>query len=256
MKFQELNIWQCLVCRSLSYLPPEKINTASLYSKNYFHEGEYKDYQGHIAVHEANARRKLNILRSLYPKPLKIFEIGCAYGYFLKVAISEGVSSVYGVDVSHDAITTAREKIGPFFGGEDETPPFSYNCLVGWDVWEHLERPTEVFRKHLESLEPGGIVALTTVDSGSFVARIRGKKWRQLHPPTHVHFPTGEALRKNLKALGCEVIYQKSFSPGRALETYADALGLRWPDFEKKIRYLSFPLNLRDTQLVIARKPT
>jgi 2-polyprenyl-3-methyl-5-hydroxy-6-metoxy-1,4-benzoquinol methylase len=256
IKYQELGIWQCQSCQSLSYFSKDGLDPRELYSEAYFQGGEYLDYTGHAAAHEANARRKLRLLQRFTTQPLEIFELGCAYGYFIKVARESGIENAFGIDASRVALDYARKYVGPYFGEIGDEPVFDFNCLVAWDVWEHLEHPLKVFREHVGKLRPGGLVAVTTVDSGSMVARLRGKKWRQIHPPTHLHYPTARALEMNFKSMGCEILYHKSFSPARALESYTHALGIRIPSNAKALRNFSFKLNLYDVQLLICRKLT
>ena len=73
------------------------------------------------------------------------------------------------------------------------------NLLVAWDVWEHLCAPASTLDALLREADPGVTVAITTVDAGSPVARIRGTRWRQFHPPTHLCYPTRRSLRLYLE---------------------------------------------------------
>ncbi len=256
VKYQDLGIWQCQSCQSLSYFSTEVLNPKDLYNEAYFQGGEYLDYTGHAAAHEANARRKLQLLQRFTAQPLEIFELGCAYGYFIKFARASGIKNTFGIDASTIALEQARKNVGPYFGETGEEPAFDFNCLVAWDVWEHLEHPLQVFREHIGKLRPGGLVAVTTVDSSSLVAKLRGKKWRQIHPPTHLHYPTASALEMSFKKLGCEILYHKSFGPARALESYAHAMGIRIPSNNTSFRNFTIRLNLFDVQMLICRKLT
>ena len=57
-----------------------------------------------------------------------------------------------------------------------------------WDTIEHLKRPDLFVQKAAADLRPGGLIALTTGDIGSLNARLRGARWRMIHPPTHLHY--------------------------------------------------------------------
>jgi SAM-dependent methyltransferase len=230
------------------------VDPVKLYGPDYFQGGEYDDYQGHRPIHEKNFARKWALICDLQPGPCRVFEVGSAYGYFLHHALEHGAERGFGVDVSPEIVAQACRDFGPHFAVAPAVPDFTYNCLVAWDVWEHLERPLDVFREHVAKLAPGGVVALTTVDASSLNARARGRRWRQLHPPTHLHYPTREGLRLGLQSLGLIVQSQTSFKQERALESYAQALRLGGilPAF---VRHLSFGLNLGDIQLVLCRKP-
>lgn len=257
-QYREAGIYRCGHCRSLTFFPSGKLELAALYSPRYFSGGEYTDYVGHRAVHELNFRRKWRLIRRFAPAPLRVFEIGCAYGYFVNCALQSGAEQAFGVDVSEEAVAAARREFGPIFetASATATPPFSYNCLVGWDVWEHLEHPLDLFASHISGLTPGGLVCLTTVDASAAVARLRGRRWRQLHPPTHVHYPTKKGLAEGLRSLGLEILHHGHFGYYRALASYLAPLkmdGLVTPF--KALRNFPVPLDLRDIQIVVAVKP-
>lgn len=256
-KFPELHLDQCLDCGSLSYRGGEELDASTIYSDEYFHGGEYENYIGHREVHERNFSRRWAILAPHLRRPVRLFEIGCAYGFFIDFARRQGAESVFGTDISQDAIAFARSQFGPHFSvaSDASRPPFSFNCLVAWDVWEHLESPRDLLEGLIRDLEPGGVLALTTVDSGAVVARLRGKRWRQIHPPTHLHYPTRRGLSLGLARLGLRIVRHTYLGYYRALESYLSPLGLdrfvrRFPN----ARTLPIPLDLRDIQLVVATK--
>lgn len=256
-KFPDLQIYECLDCGSLAYRGEGELDTSAIYSNEYFHGGEYEDYVGHREVHERNFQRRWAMLEPLLPRPLKLFEVGCAHGFFVDFARRKGAEAVFGVDVSREAIEFARSRFGPFFEVASPAirPPFSFNCLVAWDVWEHLEYPRDLFDQLIRDLEPGGIVALTTVDAGAVVARLRGRRWRQLHPPTHLNYPTWRGLSHGLSRLGLRVLRHTHLGYYRALESYLSVLGLdRLVRPFSRIRTLPIAFDLRDIQMVVARK--
>ena len=45
-------------------------------------------------------------------------------------------------------------------------------------------------------------LALTTGDIGSVNARLRGHKWRMIHPPTHLHYFSAETMKALLDRHG------------------------------------------------------
>jgi SAM-dependent methyltransferase len=255
--YPELDVHRCEECLSLTYRKTEGLDLSAIYSEEYFQGGEYEDYAGHRAVHERNFARRWAMLQPYLPRPLRIFEVGCAYGFFLDFARRKGAESVFGIDISREAVDFARSQFGPFFevASRGSRPPFPFNCLVAWDVWEHLEDPFDWFGELVGDLQPGGIVGLTTVDSGAAVARWRGRRWRQLHPPTHIHYPTRQGLARGLARLGLRVLRQRYLGYYRALESYLRPLrleGLVRPF--PRLRTLPVPLDLRDIQIVIAQK--
>ena len=254
--YSDLGIYRCGFCSSLSFFTQESLDSIKLYNAGYFEGGEYRDYQGHRRAHEAGFKKKWDLIKSHLKGDPRVFEIGCAYGFFINYVMHHGASKAFGVDVNPAIISKAVSSFGPMFGDDTATPYFPFNCLVAWDVWEHLEAPFSFFSEALKRLDPGGLLAVTTVDSSSFVARLRGSRWRQIHPPTHIHYPTYSAMNLCMEALGLEVVHHSHFTQVRAMEMYLAALHL---DFllprRSEIRKMPLGLNLYDIQLVIARKP-
>ncbi len=257
-RFSRLDLYTCQACDSFSYIPARDLSLDTSYDESYFSGAEYANYLGHRSVHYLNFQRKWKILAPFLPPERKLFEVGCAYGFFIDMAQHKGVRDVYGIDVSPAAIDFAQRSFGHEFfsvAHEHSAPPFIPTILAAWDVWEHLPYPFEQLAFWSRSMPRGSIVALTTVDSGALLARLRKSAWRQIHPPTHVHYPTRGAIRRALHALGFEVCYLKSFGVHRALETYLDAIKLtRLSRLLKSVSTLPIALNLGDTQLVIAVK--
>lgn len=246
----------CGACGSFSYFGPVDKPPADLYGRAYFETDEYLDYEAHAKVHALNFRRKLALIGRFVNGPMKLFELGCAYGFFLEQALKGGAEEAYGVDVSPEVVAKARERVGAGRVGlasEGRMPSKGVNCLVAWDVWEHLPEPFEQFSSCCAGLEKGAVVAISTVDSSALAARLRGKKWRQIHPPTHLHYPTRLALKNVFESLGLDVVHHRSFGYYRALQMYGSALGLRLSE-PKGLASLPVYLNLYDIQMVIGRK--
>src|SRR4026207_85593 len=85
---------------------------AALYSKNYFFGEEYIDYLTDRKVITKNFELRWNVLRK-YVNPQfhqRLFEIGCAYGFFLDL-VRNSFNSVEGIDVTSNGIQFAREKL-------------------------------------------------------------------------------------------------------------------------------------------------
>ena len=140
-----------------------------LYTAGYFAGNEYRDYVADRSVIEKQFRLRL---RRLLPfvtdaRTKRLFEIGCAHGFFLEVA-RNAFRSVEGIDISEDAIAYARHHLGLEARSADFlTHQFGVQpdliCL--WDTIEHLSRPDLYLQKMADSLPPGGLLALTTGDS-------------------------------------------------------------------------------------------
>jgi len=238
----------------------------SLYSQKYFRGAEYKDYVAERHLHEKHFRRRLSILQKHVadPKASKLFEVGCAHGFFLQLA--RGVfREVGGIDISEDAIRYASENFAlPVIAGDllDQSSIGSPDVVCLWDTIEHLERPNDYLRKLSTEMPPGALIALTTGDISSLLARIRGARWRMIHPPTHLHYFSRATLARLLQNNGFDVCHCSYEGTYRSIDTAAYIIfniKHQWPvvytAFQKAgVLSFSFYLNLFDILLMVAKK--
>jgi SAM-dependent methyltransferase len=239
----------------------------ALYDESYFRGEEYLDYALEESALRKNFRRRLVEIARRCPNATSLWEVGTAYGYFLSEA-APAFGTVAGCDVSHFAVSQARRRFGLDIRVGDYldielVDRVDIVCL--WDVVEHLERPQLTLEKAHRDLTPGGMVAFSTGDIGAPVARVRGAKWRLIHPPTHLHYFTQKSIRWLLQRIGfgeLEVRYQAFWRSADAL-AYRLLSRHRRRELQKTYRVLnrsgllrfSFPLNTFDIMTVYATKP-
>jgi 2-polyprenyl-3-methyl-5-hydroxy-6-metoxy-1,4-benzoquinol methylase len=239
--------------------------TPELYTERYFVGEEYRDYPAERHLIERQSRQRLRTLLRFVPaSPSKrLFEIGAAYGFFLSVA-GPSFAQVEGIDISDVAASAARASGLPVRSGDfldaAIAGPLDVVCL--WDTIEHLPRPDLYLGKAASLMRPGGVIAISTGDIDSLVARVRGSKWRQIHPPTHLHYFSRRTLTRLLDAHGFDVRFVTHDGLYRSVDTMAFILltikrrqhrVYRWL---KQAGLLEWPLylNLFDTMLVIATR--
>jgi len=182
-----------------------------LYGVDYFHGNEYLDYIAERDSLRHNFRDRIKTLHQIVPDLAQrdLFEIGCAYGFFLD-EVRGLVRSASGIDVSADGTRYAREVLNvAALQGDYLTfdPPRKFGIAVMWDTIEHLKRPDLFVTKLARDLLPQGILALTTGDIGSLNARLRGSKWRLIHPPTHLHYFSVKTILELLDRNGFRPIH-------------------------------------------------
>jgi SAM-dependent methyltransferase len=238
------------------------------YGEDYFRGREYVDY-----VADADVQRKLlaGHLRRMarYVAPgTPVLEVGCAYGYFLRLLRPAHPGSI-GVDVSTSAVAAARADGLDAREGDllelDLRGPFGAVCL--WDTVEHLPDPGAVLRRGVDLLSPGGYLFLTTGDFGSWLARAQGLRWRQIHPPTHLFYFTRRSLTLLCGRIGLTVVALETVTVHRRLSSslrgwqqrYAGSRSARVAGWLHRmlpagVREYDFPLNLGDTIFLAARR--
>lgn len=232
-----------------------------IYGAPYFRGQEYRDYVGDRAVLVRQFQLRLRTLLRFVPSERRgrLFEIGAAHGFFLDIARSQ-FQQVSGIDLSREAAAHARDVVAGDFLDYPLAGPLDVVCM--WDTVEHLAQPAEYIEKIAAHLQPGGLLALTTGDIGSLLARWRKAKWRQIHPPSHLHYFSKKTLRLLLAKYGFEVCYTGYAGCYRSADTVAYlVLSLKhgMPDLYRKLRtagllHWSFYSNLYDIVYMIARK--
>jgi len=239
---------------------------SSIYSEKYFEGEEYANYLADRSVIEKSFRGRLRTLLRYTPDAQKkdLFEVGCAYGLFLNLARTS-YRNVSGMDISHAAVEFARSELclnvhcGDLLSS-DLPERIDVACL--WDTIEHLSRPDLYIEKLATAMPKGGVIAITTGDIESKVARWRGKKWRQIHPPTHLQYFSKKTLSMLLERRGFIVRYAGYDGMYRNVESMSYivfALKRRQMKIHnalKNLGALNFDLylNLRDIMFLIAEK--
>ncbi|MBU2366791.1 MAG: class I SAM-dependent methyltransferase [Alphaproteobacteria bacterium] len=237
----------------------------NLYSEKYFFGEEYFNYEQERDSLEINFKKRIATLNEIARGANGVlFEIGCAYGYFLRMA-SQYFQNVRGIDISKEAVRHARSELGV----EAEAGDYlsfelrdKADFIVLWDVIEHLIRPDLFIEKAHADLQSGGLIALTTGDIESLNAHIRGKNWRMIHPPTHLHYFSVRTMSMLLNRLGFEIVHVSHPGTSRSIRSILYiilVLRLKWTWFyDKIVEWKIFggdvTLNLWDIMFVVAKK--
>jgi len=138
-----------------------------------------------------------------------------------------------------------------------------YDVVALWDTIEHLARPDLYIEKATQLLKPGGVLCATTGDIDSPVARLRGQRWRLIHPPTHLYYFSRTSIGKLFEQHGLEIVHFQHVGYSRSVQQMLYSLLVlnRETEIRKAIYnavkpLFSFPLylNLYDIMFVIARK--
>ena len=256
----------CAGC-GLVYFPGRvtAAEASRLYSEDYFNGAEYFDYLADCACHEANFRQRVRQLARWLPSGGRVFEIGCAYGLFLRQAAERW--RVSGCDIAEGPCRFARDQLGldarhadfldiPFARGEVDA-----FCL--WDTIEHLDAPDAYLDRAAEILPGGGLLALTTGDVGSLLARARGSRWRQIHPPTHLWYFSRATMTRTLDRFGFEVVWSKWVGVWRSLGQISyslTSLGRAEPSrlhqavMKTRMGRIQVFMNTFDLMMIVARR--
>jgi len=238
-----------------------------LYNEEFFTGAEFSDYAADERFFRRNFQLRFRELhRFIDPaRHRHLLEIGSAYGFFLD-EVRQEFESVQGIDITDAGVAHARERFhldvvqADFLAHDYGPQKFDVVCM--WDTIEHLRSPHLYVEKIAQLTDAGALLAITTGDVASLNARLRGPRWRMIHPPTHLHYFSSATLARLLEAHGFEIIYDRYCGFYRSLGNVAyNILVLRHqrPGLFKQLERtgltkFGFYLNLYDIIFVIARR--
>jgi hypothetical protein len=245
------------------------IDFASLYGEDYFAGEEYPDYVGQERALRRSMRRHLEQMATYRPHGGALFEVGAAYGFFLDEAKAL-YERTEGIEISAAAAEHARRAyganvaVGDFTALDATREKVDVVCM--WDTIEHVPGADLFVGKAHELLSDGGWLFLTTGDLGSLNARVRGSRWRQIHPPSHVNYFSRQTIRRLLERLGFRVAGIETAAYYHTLYDVLATIELRGGPAGRAARgilrfvprrladRLGFWVNLGDTMFVAAQR--
>lgn len=251
---------------------PAPAELDAIYGVDYFEGGRrgdaqgYLDYVGDADVHRAAAVRRLRMLEERLTGG-SLLDVGAAAGFFVEEARRRGFDAT-GIDVSAPMVEWGQRELGAPLEratlADVRHAPESLDAITMWDYIEHSLDPAADLRRAHELLRAGGVLALSTGDASTLVARVCGSRWHLLTPRHHNYFFTARTLTELLRRTGLEV-EQLDHRGGRyplrylahklrtlGSSTLLDGLSKRLDG--SRVGAIAVPLNLWDIATVLARK--
>jgi len=211
--FAPYRVVSCSRC-SLVFLSPRLTESAilKLYSDEDYYVSEVsgQGYDEYLEVRHNWVRTFTRRLEQVakFQKPGRALDIGCGPGFFLEAAQSRGYDA-FGLDPSEYIVKVAREKFGDRIQlgliESADYPADHFDLVVAFDTFEHIYHPLEWLSAVRRVLRPGGLLAITTPDPTSLLAKISRKKWVSFKLPEHVFYWSPSTIRQIL-AEGWEVL--------------------------------------------------
>jgi len=235
--------------------------------------GAYEAVEDETYVHEEAGRRRtfnhhlLALEKVAGPgegrPPL---DVGAYTGIFVEVAAARGWQAM-GIEPSQWATDQAQGNGLPVLQGTLDSPQLNgrrFDVITMWDVIEHLDDPAAEVARANQLLNPGGVMAIHTMDIDSLTARIMGRRWPWLMD-MHIQYFSQETMKRLLRDQGLEVLWSGaqgrylslgylasrvsglSRPLGRLVQSLVEGVGLSGR---------SVPVNFGDLFTVYARRPT
>jgi 2-polyprenyl-3-methyl-5-hydroxy-6-metoxy-1,4-benzoquinol methylase len=158
------------------------------------------------------AKSQLGLIKK-HKNSATILDIGCGEGFFLFSAAKQGYTTK-GIEISQNAAAYA----GREFGLDVEARPFEelkfpdnyFDVVTLWQVLEHVPYPLIVLKEVHRILKPEGLLATSTPDIESILAKIFRKKWWNLRR-LHVNQFTSKTLADMLRRAGFNNVFPTKY---------------------------------------------
>lgn len=233
-KFTPFNVVQCQTC-NFYFLSPRPVENFMLkvYSDNAYFGGDsigYEDYYEQESALRATFRRLLNNMRRLNMTGGALLEVGCGYGYLLDEA--RGFFDVrIGTEFSNHALQQAKMKADFIYADGVEKIPDNdkFDCIVLFNVIEHLYHPKQFLEDLGRHLSPGGKMIIATPDMNSFWRRFMGRKWPSFKIPEHVNYFDADSLEFIMKQAGLSNIRKLPCPHAFPLSLIASKMNIPFP---------------------------
>jgi 2-polyprenyl-3-methyl-5-hydroxy-6-metoxy-1,4-benzoquinol methylase len=190
-----------------------------IYGKRYFEGKRYSNYASYKDEKIIVMRKKYfpKILQDItLSKGMRVLDIGCAYGYFLKLCDEVGCET-YGIDISKYAINHAKKETKAKLFLHDVNkglPMFTndfFDLVTMFDVIEHLTSPFLTLKELHRVLKPGGWLVITTPNLNSierYLKKLFGKEkeWHGYYDKTHLYLFTPVSLNFLVERSGFKIV--------------------------------------------------
>ncbi len=197
----------------------------------------------------------------------RLLDVGCAAGFFVAEAQKDAWEAS-GIDLSREMVSWGRSHVVPDLSAAmfSSLPPqpSSFGLVTMWDYIEHSVDPRADITHACEILEPGGLLAVSTGDIESLVARLSRRRWHLLTPRHHNYFFGRRTLRAMLERCGFDVLattheaawYSAAHLVYKLEALLPEGIGRRLSHRLRRSRVgeLEVPVNLYDIVTVVGRK--
>jgi len=260
-----LTVVKCRQCNLIFVNPRLKKDTLQeMYESDYFHRKIYdpnsKGFYGYVNY----LSDKKNIIKTFenvfdhietYKKEGKVLDVGCAFGFFLDLAREKGWE-VTGTELSSNACLYARNelnlKVHQKTLSEAVLPEGDFDLVTMFDVIEHLPDPMAGLCKINRSLKHDGLLAVTTADADSLLARILGPKLEDVRRINeHLYVFSRRTITGMLKKSGFKILKIKTTGKFFSLSDLFERLTLYHPRFFKGLKFISEKLKLHNLTVYV-----
>lgn len=151
-----------------------------------------------------------NLIRSRFPQPGKLLDIGCSRGWFLDVM--SGWECHGNEIVAPDALAARKHHGDRIVTGTFEDYPIRENyfdVITMQDVFDHMRDPMQALEKCHRMLRPGGLIVIKVHNISCLYAKLTGQNFYAVIPPSHLFYYDASTLDRVLSKSGFQVVGSK-----------------------------------------------
>lgn len=247
---------------------PEPTNMMD-YANDHYQTGVYNDYLNAKELKILTANVRLDVI-DRYKPGKKMLDVGCSAGFFIEAAQMRGYD-VQGIEFAAAAIERSASSVrGKIVHGDVHKELDRWQQNLDWvsafDIIEHVHDPIKFLSDIKKILKPGGLLVMSTPDTGHYLRRLMGASWSMLQPLQHTILFSRDAMKKMLIAEGFTDIKIESthkyltlsYLAKQLLETnkvISSLMKLMLFVMPKSLANRSFRINIGEF-IVFARKPS
>jgi 2-polyprenyl-3-methyl-5-hydroxy-6-metoxy-1,4-benzoquinol methylase len=205
-------IWRCPTCGHGWVHPvPEEETLERFYNSAEAAAVQYDFPENSIRKH---TRRLFRWIHQAIRPPGRLLEVGCGRGVHLEVAQRLGWETV-GLDRSSVARQLCFSRGIPAADSLEEICQrygrAAFDLITLWEVIEHIADLSPFLSAVRTLLKPRGVLALSTPNFQSIIARNNYADWYELRPPLHLHYFTPASLTRLLGRYGFHILNQLTY---------------------------------------------
>lgn len=159
-----------------------------------------------------------------------LLDVGCGLGGFAGSMKKFAGVDARGVDFSTECRDFAKEVHGLEVDvgelADQAYPDDSFDFVTSWHYLEHVYDPAADLQQMARVLKPGGWLVAET-PTPDVLAKLFGKRWLYLMPPTHLYHYRPETMRALVERTGLEVVHvARPWFPGELAGSLTFAMGI------------------------------
>ena len=140
-------------------------------------------------------------------KNIKIFDLGCSNGEFLKYFDNKFLK--YGFDIDNAANNNNKNF---FYGDLDKLPNNfkDFDVVILRGVMQHLDNPQQYFKKIQQIIKKNGILYVyITPNFNSFCAQVFKENWNLFDPIAYMFYFSDKTAEKFINKFGFKLIHKE-----------------------------------------------